>query len=96
MTKLRGDCDLDLDNGDSGGIVLIFTGKRTHAPGIVIITLPDNVQASLKAFRNRSNPLIMTPLRDNRTKVLPSSTQGSQKPLKVYRNLGHFSMGLLI
>ena len=30
-----GDCDLDLDNGDSGGIVLSSTGKRTHVPGIV-------------------------------------------------------------
>ena len=48
MIKLRGDCDLDLDNVDSGGIVLIFTGKRTHVPEIVIITLPDNVQASLR------------------------------------------------
>ena len=32
----------------AGGIVLIFTGKHTHVPEIVIITLPDNVQASLR------------------------------------------------
>ena len=47
-SKLRGDCDLDLDNGDSWWDVLSFTGERTYVPGIVIITLPDNVQASLR------------------------------------------------
>ena len=40
----------------AGGIVLIFTGKRTHVPGIVIITLPDNVQAS-----SRHSKIELTP-----------------------------------
>ena len=39
---------LTLTNGEKRWDVLSFTGERTYVPGIVIITLPDNVQASLR------------------------------------------------